>query len=198
MEDMAAYPRNIVVAVDAGDACLSAVHYAVRELIRPGDVLHVCHVAAVLPPSTSITHVAPQTTYDVPGQDNDPQQLADKVQAFVTAKFVRDAETCKIPCRPHVYLAAVEASAADIAAHICSTCEEVSADMLVVAYREQDHTLWAKLGQTSVLKAILTESRTPLMVVKQYTPGQPDDLAAAAAAPAGCGADSAADRPAGS
>lgn len=56
MEDMVAYPRNIVVAVDAGDACLSAVHYAVRELIRPGDVLHVCHVAAVLPPSTSITH----------------------------------------------------------------------------------------------------------------------------------------------
>jgi hypothetical protein len=44
------------VAVDAGDDGLPAVQYAVSELIRPGDVLHVCHVAAVLPPATSISH----------------------------------------------------------------------------------------------------------------------------------------------
>jgi 3-hydroxymyristoyl/3-hydroxydecanoyl-(acyl carrier protein) dehydratase len=30
--------------------------------------------------------VAPQTTYDVPAADNDQQQLAEKVQAFIRAK----------------------------------------------------------------------------------------------------------------
>jgi hypothetical protein len=56
MEPLEAPQRNIVVAVDASDAGLPAVQYAVSELIRPGGVLHVCHVATVLPPSTSIAH----------------------------------------------------------------------------------------------------------------------------------------------
>jgi hypothetical protein len=62
----------------------------------------------------------------------------------------------------------------------------------------QDHTLWAKLNQTSVLKSIMAQSRIPLMVVKRYVPGLTDDLAAAAAAPAGCEGESAADWLAGS
>ncbi|WIA32592.1 hypothetical protein OEZ86_003397 [Tetradesmus obliquus] len=182
--------RNIVVAVDASDAGLPAVQYAVSELVRPGDVLHVCHVATVLPPATSISHLAPQTTYDVPAADSDQQQLAEKVQAFIKAKFLRDAEVCEVPCFPYVYLETVGASADDIAALVVKTCEEVAADMLVVAHQEKDHTLWAKLNQSSVLKSIMAQSRRPLMVVKHYSPGLTDDLAAA---PAGCGAESAAD-----
>jgi hypothetical protein len=61
----------------------------------------------------------------------------------------------------------------------------------------QDHTMWAQLSQTSVLKSIMAQTRVPLMVVKQYVPRLTDDLAAAAA-PAGSGADSAAEWLAGS
>jgi hypothetical protein len=61
----------------------------------------------------------------------------------------------------------------------------------------QDHTLWAKLSQASVLKSVMAQSRVPLMVVKQYTPRLTDDLAAAVAAGTDA-ADSATDRLAGS
>jgi hypothetical protein len=43
----------------------------------------------------------------------------------------------EVPCFPHVYLESVDASADDIAACIRKTCDEVAADMLVVAHREK-------------------------------------------------------------
>ena len=52
-------------------------------------------------------------------------------------RFLRDAEVCEVPCFPHVYLETVGASADDIAALVVKTCEEVAADMLVVAHREK-------------------------------------------------------------
>lgn len=55
-EPAAQASRNIVVAVDATDACVAAVQYAVSEICRPGDVLHICHTAKVLPPPYTISH----------------------------------------------------------------------------------------------------------------------------------------------
>jgi hypothetical protein len=52
-------------------------------------------------------------------------------------RFMRDAELCEVPSFPHVYLDSVDASADDVAALILRTCQEVAADMLVVAHREK-------------------------------------------------------------
>lgn len=57
--------------------------------------------------------VAPQTTYDVPAADSDQQQLAEKVQAFIKAKWVHSRAAAW--CGSCMF-------AAVTAAHIANVC----------------------------------------------------------------------------
>lgn len=45
------------------------------------------------------------------------------------------AELYEVPCFPHIYLDTDNATAADIAAVVCKACEEIPADLLIIAYR---------------------------------------------------------------
>ena len=51
--------RHIVVAVDLSDQSLKAVQYTAYEFCKPGDVVHLVHVAKVLSPQYTIQHVRP-------------------------------------------------------------------------------------------------------------------------------------------
>jgi hypothetical protein len=49
--------RNIVVALEqAEEPNTDPLVYALHEVLRPEDVLHVVHVACILPPAYTISH----------------------------------------------------------------------------------------------------------------------------------------------
>lgn len=48
--------RNVLLTVDTTTASVQALQYAVHEIYRPGDVLHLLHVAPVLSPQYTIGH----------------------------------------------------------------------------------------------------------------------------------------------
>ena len=49
--------RAIVVAVDPlVEASVQVVQYVGHELARPGDTIHLCHVARIMSPTLTIQH----------------------------------------------------------------------------------------------------------------------------------------------
>lgn len=49
--------RVLVVAVDPlGEASTGLLHWVCREFVRPGDVVHLVHVARIMSPTLTIQH----------------------------------------------------------------------------------------------------------------------------------------------
>lgn len=80
--------RNVLVAVDteSGTDCWN---YALNEIYRPGDVIHLVHVAATAPPGDVVLHCAPGTTYAIPGGVLEPNGSLPKVEAWLDRIYVQ-------------------------------------------------------------------------------------------------------------
>lgn len=60
--DQQEFSRHIVVALDLSDQSHKCLQWTAFELARPGDLVHIVHVARCLSPQTTIQHASGATT----------------------------------------------------------------------------------------------------------------------------------------
>eukprot|EP00877_Chromochloris_zofingiensis_P000985 jgi/Chrzof1/10888/Cz05g16010.t1 len=167
--------RNVLLTVDTTTASVQALQYAVHEIYRPGDVLHLLHVAPVLSPQYTIGHVAPQTTFDVPDPagELDTERLQGSIKEYLRTQFVQYAEQRQIATCIHLYLETDNAPASAVGTIALRVAAEVGACLLIVCRPpEPEKGLLSKLTSgVNLMDYLNSESLIPVLTVGDYTPG---------------------------
>jgi nucleotide-binding universal stress UspA family protein len=79
--------RHVVVALDTTEASLRALKWAATEILRPGDVVHVVHVAKILSPQCVIQHSQPGTSFTVPTTSSDDEATLHTIRQELKTRF---------------------------------------------------------------------------------------------------------------
>lgn len=159
--------RNILVAVDTTDQSLGAMNWAVHEFYKPGDSIHIVHVAKLINPECTIQHGFPGASYVVPDGQNQDKELVDKVRAFLHQKFEEPLQSLNIPSTTHLYLDTNNAPASAIATTVDKVATEIEAILVVLAAHDKEPSFESFMIGSVADYCVRNYSR-PTMIVRKY------------------------------
>eukprot|EP00877_Chromochloris_zofingiensis_P010422 jgi/Chrzof1/5633/Cz16g09200.t1 len=157
---MAEEGRVLVIAVDDSDGSSKAFDWAIQQLYKEGDQLHLVHViprlqfAAVYGvPPVDFVPVADTTTYEA---------AIHQAEEFIISRFVRKLAP-ELKCTPVVHIVKSEVDTESVGHVLCKKAEELDAICIVMASHNKGRMAEFFLG--SVTQYCTHHSKRPVVIV---------------------------------
>jgi len=132
-----------------------ALHWAIENFYRPGDILHLLHVI----PEPRMVHIW-AGIYIPPDEDAELLEIED-TKEFVKHRFLRALVAAKVPFQLHVILGPTDSET--VAKVIIKKVGDLGADTVVMGKHSKGKMKEFWLG--SVTKELIKRARVPVAVV---------------------------------
>ena len=164
--------RRIAICAEDTPAAAEATQWAVDEIYREGDVLHLIYVIKSLKPPLEIHHVAPGTsfTFAQPGGHHENEVIAAAKKA-IEARYLPILKTKMVPYELHLYADRADAKPNHVGDLILKCADERDAVLVVLAAHNKptERDRWAgEVG--SVASYVMKNCKRPLAVVHPKGP----------------------------
>ncbi|BDA43420.1 hypothetical protein COCOBI_04-4320 [Coccomyxa sp. Obi] len=154
--------RNIVLALDKTEDSEKILRWA-RQYHKPGDVLHIAHVAKVVGHKDEIFHGPVGTSIDFHEKSLDEVKTdIEGTKAWFRDRIKELADLQDVECIPYLYVEDTSATSAALAKIIGDLADKVHADCIVAA--KSNKTAWEKFTVGSTARALLGSSHTVVLV----------------------------------
>ena len=135
-----------------------ALHWAIENLYRSGDILHLLHVI----PEPKMVHIW-AGIYIPPDEDAELVEIED-TKEFVKHRFLQTLITAKVPFQLHIILGPTDSEA--VAKVISKKVEDLKAETVVMAKHSKGKLKEYWLG--SVTKELIKRVKIPVAVVPPF------------------------------
>ncbi|EFN56993.1 hypothetical protein CHLNCDRAFT_143627 [Chlorella variabilis] len=153
-------PRALLVCAEDTAASAAAAEWALENLYRDGDVVHMTYVVRCLIPSMEVFHGLPGTAYSFsqPGQEHKEQHLINDAKKRLEARFLPLLRPHLVPYQLHLYAERCDCSEARV-------CELIMQDI-----EQRDAALpGTQEGIGSVADYLSKNCRRPTAIVRPHT-----------------------------
>lgn len=154
--------RKLLIAVDDSDESVAAFNWAMKELYRSGDEVHMCHVvprmqfsAAYGIPPVDFYPIADATSYEA---------VINKAEKMVSDRFLSNLGAYP-ELRPVVHIVKSEVDTDSVGHVLCKKAEELDVFCVVMASHNKGKLAEFFLG--SVTQFCVHHSKKPVAVVRE-------------------------------
>ncbi|KAI3434860.1 hypothetical protein D9Q98_002914 [Chlorella vulgaris] len=163
--------RNLVVATDDTVSSAAAAEWALDNLYREGDIIHLTYVVKCLEPSMEVFHGMPGTAYSFkqPGGKHREQELVDDAKRRLEARFLPLLQPHLVPYQLHLYAERTDCSEARVCELILKDIEQRDAAIVIMAAHNKPGT---STGMGSVAEYLSKNCKRPMAVVRPHMHGQ--------------------------
>lgn len=152
--------RNILIAVDDSDTSERACQWAIDNLYREGDVLHLFHVIPIPMPQVVGGGLTGEFTYITPDPHEDVSHIED-AKAMINARFVSKAVDAEVPYQ--IELVRYGTGTDAIGEAICKRAEIINAVTVVIASHNKG--LMKEIFLGSVTNYVNHHCKQPVLVM---------------------------------
>lgn len=157
---MAQPPRRLLLCVDNSDSSEEAVRWALENIYRSGDEIHIVHVIPRFMLSGSYAY--PPIDY-LPQKNHAHQDHVIKsAEAFIVKRALRHIEKLGSSVQPIVHIVKYETDADSVGELLCRKARELQVAVMVLA--RHDKTKLQKIFLGSVCGYCAAHSSQPLLI----------------------------------